>query len=159
MTTSLLDDYAYYLVCCLGALYFGKDEAKFFADNLRFRNMTYQLYVILEKIFGKYTNDMSFHQISLLKQAYKKIQNTLQIFFDDDILYQVANEDDIEIYQQLISPRIKDMFENLNYAEDVITVTTSSYHVDDRLMITLSAKAYKQAKQFIINTYNQLGNL
>jgi len=52
MTTSLLDDYADYLICCLAALYFGKDEPKFFNDNLRFRNRTYQLYVMIEKIYG-----------------------------------------------------------------------------------------------------------
>jgi len=151
---SLLDDYADYIICSLPAIYHGQDEPKEFLVNARFRNRTYQLYLMLEHVFGSYINNMTDDQVALFKKSYKKINNAIDIFYNDQALYTLANDEDKVILNELILKRTHDMITALNDANDVITITSRSYHVNDKLHFTLSKTIYDSAKQFIINTYN-----
>ena len=74
------------------------DESKEFLTNARFRNRTYQLYAMMEQIFFL---KMSQNEERLLKLAYKRIKNAIDIFYDDRILYKKADNGDVEILNEL----------------------------------------------------------
>lgn len=155
ISNSLLEDYADYIICCLPAIYYGQDEPKEFLFNARFRNRTYQLYLMLEKLFGSYVTSMNCQQVSLLKNAYKKVNNSLEIFFNDTLLYTPADEVDKIIFHQLIIPRVEKMIIVLTRSKDTIKIISKSYHVDENLSFSLCKKIYDSTKKFIVNSYNE----
>lgn len=155
ISSDLLDDYADYLICSLPAIYYGQDEPKEFLFNKRFRNRTYQLYLMMEALFGTYAKNMSDHQMRLLNSAYRKPDNAIQIFFNDHLLYTLANKEDETILHELIRPRIKAMMDSLTAYDDLTEIRSRSYHANEELKFSLSKKAYNEAKKFIIHSYNE----
>lgn len=154
-SSSLLDDYADYIICCLPAIYHGQDEPKEFLFNARFRNRTYQLYVMIEALFGSHITNMSATQMDLLNKTYKRINNAINIFFNDAILYTTADELDKTILNQLIIPRTEEMIATLNTFDDRIEIQSRSYHVNEKLSFNLNKNIYDDTKKFIINSYNE----
>ena len=97
---------------------------------------------------------MSTHQRDLVSEIYKKINNSIQIFFDDTFLYTSADELDKTIFDSLIVPRTKEMIAVLNASDDVVHIQSKSYHVNDELKFSLSKDIYCSVKKNIIHSYN-----
>lgn len=59
ISDDILSDYANYIICTVDSICSKKEEPKHFVENKRHRCRTFQLYVMLEKIFGYFaaTND------------------------------------------------------------------------------------------------------
>jgi len=150
---SILDDYADYIICSLSSILDGTDEPKDFKNNSRFRNRTYQLYVMLERVFGSYATPMSELQKKLFSWVCKRIHNDIVYFYDDNLLYLLADEMDHIALNTLIIPRISDIMNCITKQDDIVEIKSRSYHVNDNLKISISKNIYDIAKQYIITTY------
>jgi hypothetical protein len=150
---SLIKDYADYIIASLSALIENKDEIKEFASNSRFRSRTYQLYVMVENIFGYLLPDFNGEEIFLYKSIFSKINNTVEIFYDESKLLVPASEADIHIMNHIIKPRVNSISKKIKRAEDNITIQTDSFHVDDKIQLQISYETYLKAQNKIVNSY------
>ena len=124
-----------------------------FAENKRFRNRTYQLYVMLESIFGYIVSPMTDSEKLLYQVVLKRITNSIDVFFRDEKLFEVADSNDMRAMHELIKPRVKNMVENIRLGKKIITIRSSSYHVDDNLELEIDESHYNSAMKLIRDTY------
>lgn len=150
---TLLHDYGDYVISSLTALKDNKDEIKEFGNNSRFRSRTYQLYLMVENLFGYLLPNFSEINHIKYKSIFSKISNTVEIFYDESKLYVPASEDDLLIMNTIIKPRIAMMLEKIVDDKDNIIVKIGSYHGSDKLSILISYKKYIHAQDKIITSY------
>jgi hypothetical protein len=152
----IYQDYADYIICCTSALYDDKDESAMFYENLRHRIRTIQLYIMVEAVFGHLIERMTPEESSLYKEAFGKIDNSLNLFINKDILLKKANQKEVAIMDDLIKPRIRKMMRSLKNTKDALTINTSCYHIPGHLSLTLSKEHYVNALSFLKKTYDEL---
>lgn len=152
--TSIMEDYAKYIICCLDALQSGRDEPREFFVNKRHRVRTYQLYMMVEGIFG-HLAPLESQQQNLYKLIPSRISNSIVIFYDKNQLLESADETDQEIMLVLIKPRIAKLYESIISDIDAenIVVDCVSYHVSDNLRLTISKRHYQNAVNMIRDSY------
>ncbi|WHN65909.1 hypothetical protein [Cysteiniphilum sp. QT6929] len=153
--SNIYQDYADYIICCLSALAQDKDEPAMFADNVRHRVRTIQLYIMLENIFGHLIHQMTEKQNGLYRMAYGKIDNSLSIFTNPDLLNIQADNNEMEIMLTLIKPRVSEIVEVLKHGHETQTIESNSYHVSGKLKLELTRKHYNNAINFITQTYQE----
>lgn len=151
--STILNDYADYVICTLNAINERKDEPREFSCNKRFRVRTYQLYLMLECIFKIIMPRMSADETKLYNMVFSRVDNSVCIFFDNKKLYIPANEMDINIMNDLIAPRITIMNDIVKNSNDCFQLQARSYHVNDQLQLTICKKIYNFAVNKIVNTY------
>jgi hypothetical protein len=150
---SILDDYADYIIATLAALHDGKDEARFFIHNTRFRSRTFQLYVMQECLFSHLLPTMNQSEQDLYKLIFSKINNSVNIFYDTEKLNVQADNEELNIMDELIRPRINLMLEEAKNHSDVFCLQVESYHVTDILQLQIGRKIYLELKEKIKQSY------
>lgn len=151
--TSIMDYYCDYVICCLSAINENKDEPKEFHTNKRFRVRTYQLYIMLEKLFGKYIDPMNHYENMLYSSIFSRVDNNINIFFDENELHEVSDSVDEILMNNLIKRRVSSMIDQLKLGGETISVVSKCLHVDDELKITINKKYYIDAVSKIKQTY------
>lgn len=154
--STILEDYAKYIICTLDSICNNKDEPKQFLYNKRHRNRTYQIYVMLEKIFEDYLPKKTTSQTLMFNDIFKNIENSIQMFYSDSELYIDASTHEKQIFASLIKPRVALIRKNIatpSENDSIITVTCNAYHVSDTLSVDINKKIYHSVIQKICSTY------
>lgn len=151
--TSIMDYYCDYVICCLSAINENKDEPKEFQTNKRFRVRTYQLYVMLESLFGNIIQKMNDHEKYLYSLVFSRVDNSINIFFNEQELYQTADTVDQVIMRNLIKKRVALMSNEVQSGSDTIILNSKCLHVDDELTLKIDRKHYNSAVNKIKQTY------
>lgn len=149
----------------LGSLYFTErefqcvnylEEPEHFFENKRHRCRTYQLYVMLEKIFGYLLPIMSPSQKMKFDGLFKRIDNSIQMFYISAELFTYATDDEINILNSLINPRvtlIQQAIKKDSPSNELIKLQCDAYHVYGKLELMINKKIYENAVDKIKMTY------
>lgn len=151
---NILRDYANYIICAIDSILSKKEEPAHFFENKRHRCRTYQLYVMLETLFGYLLPSMSLLQKERFRSIFKKIDNSIQMFYTPSEIYVNASSDDIYLLNSLMLPRIQHIGRAVkgDYT-DLLSITCDAYHVLGELKLVIDRNIYKQAVSKIEATY------
>lgn len=156
VTDDILRNYADYIICTVDSIYSKKDEPRHFFNNKRHRCRTYQLYVMLEQVFGYLLPEMSVFEKELFSLLFQYIDNSIQIFYTPSELFTIASDREVHLLNSLIHPRVKLMCEAIKVASnqgELINLQCDAYHVEGKLSVTINNKIYKEAVEKICSTY------
>lgn len=149
--TSILDDYCNYIICCLSAIQNHRDEIEAFHYNKRFRSRSYQLYVMMEALFGYLISPMSVFEKNVYNRILSRIDNSIRLFFDDKELLTPSDALDC-LLMDFIQIRIEKMLQQIK-GDSPIAIRCKSFHVEDELKIEISKELYHIAVEKIKKTY------
>jgi hypothetical protein len=107
ISDDILCDYANYIICTVDSICSKKEEPEHFIENKRHRCRTYQLYVMLEKIFGYLLPAMTVFQEESFLSLFKRIDNSIQMFYTPSELFVDASEYELHVLSSLIQPRVE----------------------------------------------------
>lgn len=151
---SILENYAEYVMCSIDAiLSSGLREMNEFDENRNSRFRVYQLYIMLEALFGKYMPEMTESEKSLYQQAF---------YMDNDITpilknaVKVPAEDiDLEILQSLIFKRLNKVKKIIRHGSgNIKKIQSLSYHDTSRIFsLEISQDCYMGALRFVTESY------
>ena len=155
ISDDILCDYANYIICTVDSICSEKEEPEHFVENKRHRCRTYQLYVMLEKIFGYLLQPMTVFQEEKFLSLFKRIDNSIQMFYTPSELFVDASEYDLHILSSLIQPRVELMRQAIRLSEPVelINLRCEAYHVPDNLELEINKNVYRNAVEKIRATY------
>lgn len=150
----ILHDYANYIICTIDSICSKKEEPEHFIENKRHRSRTYQLYVMLEQIFGYLLPAMSVSERLSFSNLFKFIDNSIQMFYTDSELYIPASNVEINLLNYLITPRVQLIRENIqNNLGESMRLECDAYHVEGKLELTIDKNIYEKALNKITSTY------
>lgn len=152
----LLRDYANYIICTVDSICSKKEEPRHFFENKRHRCRTYQLYVMLEKIFGYLLSPMTPFQKENFFSLFKLIDNSIQMFYTPSELLINASEYEVHTLRSLINPRVELMRQAIQVAScssDLMKLQCEAYHVEGALELTIHKTIYENAVKKICSTY------
>ncbi|OGT41439.1 MAG: hypothetical protein A3F42_04260 [Gammaproteobacteria bacterium RIFCSPHIGHO2_12_FULL_37_34] len=154
INNTILHDYANYIICTIDSIFSKKEEPKHFFENKRHRCRTYQLYIMLEKIFGYLLPPMSFFEKQKFCGLFKRIDNSIQMFYALPELYINASEDEIYVLNTLIIPRVALMQQAIQLGSDaLIKLECDAYHIAEKLELAINKNIYENAVTKITTTY------
>lgn len=151
----ILVDYADYVIALLGGMQSKKiREIKGFVESQISRNRVYQIYIMLEKIFGYLVPKLSEGELVLFRKMFP-IKNDISDIYRCS-QSPAATKQDLLILKNLIFKRIELMFKAVSEGETVqkVELKCKSYHSNDILNLTLNESTYKKAMAFIRQTYS-----
>lgn len=149
--TSILDDYCNYVICCLSAIQNGCDEIKEFHRNKRFRSRSYQLYVMMEALFGHLIQPMNVFEKNVYRRILSRINNSITLFFNDHELLTPSDQLD-HLLMDFMKIRVEKMLLQVK-GNAPILIRCKSFHVEDELQIDIAKRHYENAIQKIKKTY------
>lgn len=153
---NILHDYAKYIICSIDSVCSKKDEPRYFFENKRHRCRTYQLYIMLEKIFGYLLPAMDMFQKENFSNMFKLIDNSLQMFYTPSKLLVKASDFECHIMNSLIQPRVELIQQLIKHPineEKLIKIKCGAYHVNGTLDLLIHKKIYEKAINKICSTY------
>lgn len=152
---NILHDYAKYIICTIDSIYSKKDEPKHFLVNKRHRCRTYQLYVMLEKVFGYLLPSLTIFQNENFSGLFKLIDNSIQMFYTRKELFIDASEYETHLLHSLIYPRVELMRKAIQAGplNDLLKVQCEAYHVEGKLEVLINKIIYQNAINKICSTY------
>ncbi len=154
---NILCDYARYIICAVDSICSKKEEPRHFFENKRHRCRTYQLYVMLENIFGYLLPPMNVFLNESYSNLFKLIDNSIQIFYTPSEMFINASDHEMHILQMLITPRVNLMREviQIGTPSDLIKLKCDAYHVEGQLELIINKKIYEKAIDKICLTYQK----
>lgn len=161
VNSDILTDYADYIICSIDSICSEKDEPKHFHENKRHRCRTYQLYIMLEKIFGYLLPSLSALQTMYFHGIFQFIDNTIQMFYTLSALNIPASTYETDLFNVLIKPRVELMRHHIQLSssnEELIKIQCDAYHVEGKLELILNRNIYKSAVDKIKTTYLSFSN-
>ena len=155
ISDDILCDYANYIICTVDSICSKKEEPEYFIENKRHRCRTYQLYVMLEKIFGYLLPAMTVFQEENFLSLFKRIDNSIQMFYTPSELFVEASEYELHILSSLIQPRVELMRQAISSSElaEVMNLRCEAYHVPSKLELEINKNIYRNAVEKIKTTY------
>ncbi len=151
---SILDDYAEYLMASLAAHLLNIGEASEYATNQVRRRRYYQLYIIQEKLFGRYTQPMTDSEKKDYEALFCRANNALQLFFNPELLYAPPDTEEMRIIQETIKPRVQKMHTAIRgNGKNIIKISSNVYHCPGEICLELERDIYDQVYQQINNNY------
>lgn len=155
ISNNILDDYAHYIICTIDSIFSKKDEPAHFLKNKRHRLRTYQLYIMLEKIFGYLLPIMTVFQSENFFSLFKLIDNSIQMFYTPSELFIDASDYELHIFDTLIRPRVEAMRAAISVPKEsgLIKLQCDAYHVPGKLELIINKNIYKKALNKIKSTY------
>lgn len=152
----ILTDYGKYIICTIDGMLSKKDEPGHFYKNKRHRCRTYQLYLMLEQIFGYLLPSLTVFQKEKMSRLFSLIDNSIQMFYDPSEISIRANDFDMHILNTLIVPRvtlISERIKNFDQVNKLMVIKSDSYHVPGQLEIAINEAIYSNAINKIKRTY------
>lgn len=156
ISSDILCDYADYVICTVDSICSKKEEPEHFFENKRHRCRTYQLYVMLEKVFGYLLPPMTKFQTENFLSLFKLIDNSIQMFYISSELFIDASEYELHILNSLIQPRVELMQQAIrssSESNESMILQCEAYHVPGKLELEINKNIYKQAVKKISATY------
>lgn len=156
ISNDILHDYANYIICTVDSICSKKEEPEHFFENKRHRCRTYQLYIMLEKIFGYLLPPMTIFQREKFSNIFKFIDNSIQMFYRFSELFIMATDYELHLLNTLIRPRVELMQKNIQihtYSNELIHLQCSAYHVEGKLELIINKDIYEKAIRKIRETY------
>lgn len=154
----ILTDYAKYIICTVDSILSKKDEPRHFEENKRHRCRTYQLYVMLEKIFGYLLPSLTMTQKSDMSKLFGLIDNSIQMFYSPSEIFIQANDFDFHLLKNLITPRVTLINERIkkhDHPNQLLQVKSDAYHVEGELEIIINKNILNNALNKIKTTYSR----
>lgn len=152
----ILCDYANYIICAVDSICSKKEEPEHFFENKRHRCRTYQLYVMLEKIFGYLLSPMTVFQTEKFLSLFRLIDNSIQMFYTPSKLFIPAEKYEQHILSSLIHPRVQLMRQAIRSSsklDELMNLRCEAYHVPGRVEVEINKNIYKSAVEKISTTY------
>ena len=155
ISNDILGDYANYVICTVDSICSKKEEPEHFFENKRHRCRTFQLYVMLEKVFGYLLPPMTMFQEENFSGLFKFIDNSIQIFYTSSELFINASQYELHILSSLIQPRVELMRQAIRLSDPVelINLRCEAYHVPGKLELEINKNTHKNAVEKIRATY------
>lgn len=154
VSDDILHDYANYIICTIDSICSKKEEPEHFIENKRHRSRTYQLYVMLEQIFGYLLPKMNSSERSSFSNLFNFIDNSLQMFYADSELFIPASNVEINLLNSLITPRVQLIKKSLQgNSGELIRLQCDAYHVEGKLELMINKNIYDNAVVKIKSTY------
>lgn len=151
---NILHDYANYVICTIDSIFSDKEEPKHFFENKRHRCRTFQIYVMLEKIFGYLLPKMSSFESKCFVSLFSMIDNRIQMFYEKSELLINASEYEAHILNFLIKPRVALIRQVIKSGPcDVFNLQCDAYHIPGKLELMISKDIYDHAVNKIKMTY------
>lgn len=148
ISDNIVHDYANYIICTVDSICSKKEEPQHFFENKRHRCRTYQLYIMLENIFGYLLPPMSVPQEKMFSSLFKLIDNSIQMFYTPSELFINASDYEIHLLSSLITSRVQLMRQSIISAgniKELIKLQCDAYHVEGKLELTIDKKIYETA--------------
>lgn len=156
ISNDILHDYANYIICTIDSISSKKEEPAHFIESKRHRCRTYQLYVMLEKIFGYLLPSMTIFQAENFCTLFKLIDNSIQMFYSPSELFVTASNHELHLLHSLINPRVELMYQVIqdkSSPHELIKLKCDAYHVAGKLELKINKKIYEKAVHKIMTTY------
>src|SRR3990167_4650174 len=155
ISDDILRDYANYIICTVDSIFSKKEEPEHFIENKRHRCRTFQLYIMLEKVFGYLLPPMTVFQEENFLGMFKLIDNSIQIFYTPTELFINASEYELHVLNTLIQPRVELMRQAIRLSDPVelINLRCEAYHVPGKLELEINKNIHKNAVEKIRATY------
>lgn len=152
----ILHDYANYIICTVDSICSKKEEPEHFFENKRHRCRTYQLYIMLEKIFGYLLPPMTVFQAETFFSLFKLIDNSIQMFYTPSELFISASNYELHLLHSLIQPRVERMrqvIQGESSPHELMNLECEAYHVAGKLELMINKNIYQNAVRKIRTTY------
>lgn len=149
----ILYDYAKYITLCVDSIVNLKGECRSINTSKMWRRRLYQLYIMIENIFG-YLVPMDRKHSALMQSVPPLIDNSIQCFFTPEISNSAPSDIDKKILNQLIKPRTKMIQSALvSGSSEKIHLSCDAYHTEGKLELIINKCYYDQAINKIRITY------
>ncbi|AUI85679.1 hypothetical protein BS333_04420 [Vibrio azureus] len=152
-TNNILDSYAKYLVCSLSSLLNTIGESRTYKESMVFRWRTYQLYLILEQIFSKYTPELTHFEKRLIKVATIFQDNAIQPFYNFDESENIIEDVENTLFDSFILKRAKVIHDSIISKEGNI-IYSPCFHTNDSLSLDIEPQVYTDVMCLIKKSYN-----
>ncbi|MCL9780000.1 hypothetical protein M9194_00970 [Vibrio sp. S4M6] len=149
---SILDSYAKYIICSLSSINNVIGEARTYRENMVFRWRTYQLYLIVEKIFKAFTPELSKFEERLVRVAITFTDNAIQPFYTVDDSCHPIETVEVALFEEFIFKRVKIIADAIK-SSDGNVVRASCFHTTDTLTLDIDKQIYDHAVQLVRDTY------
>lgn len=155
ISDDILHDYANYIICTVDSICSKKEEPEHYLENKRHRCRTYQLYVMLEKLFSYLLPPMTAFQQENFSGLFKLIDNSIQMFYTPSELFISASDYEVHILNSLIIPRVALMQQVIanSCTSNLIKLKCDAYHVNGKLELMIDKNIYINAVNKIKMTY------
>lgn len=132
-----------------------KENDALFCNKSWHRCRTYQLYIMLEKVFGYLLPPMTVFQTENFLSLFKLIDNSLQMFYTPSELFIDASEYEVHILSFLIQPRVELMRQAIRPSklDELMNLRCEAYHVSGKLELEINKNIYRDAIEKIRTTY------
>lgn len=152
--TTLLDDYSNYIIASLDSLVMAKGEVKGYKDRAINRWRFYQLYIMQEELYKKYSPCMSKREAQLFKNLPSLVSNMINIFFNKSVVSNAISTYEESLFQELILPRVDILYTVVSgNRKNIIVINSCSYHVEDNLSLSIDKRIYSDTFLTVKNTY------
>lgn len=153
ITHDIYEEYANYVICCTTSVLKKIGECKDFDNKVLWRSRTFQLYIMLEYLFGHLIENMTEEDVHFFTQISTYINNSIQIFYTEELMNTLATAKEMNIYNKLIIKRVEKIMNILQDSKDLKEIAINDFHTYSPISVKIDAKKYIEAKQKVITTY------
>lgn len=153
-TDDILAEYSDYIIASIASFIFKIGEVKTYETDIVFRWRVFQLYLILEHLFGHYTAPLSDIELRMKMAAIHFNDNQVAPFYQNMDEQNSISEYESFILNNFVFKRMEMIFEKITQG-DTFKLKQRCFHTGDELTLNINQEVYLLAKQQIETSYKR----
>lgn len=148
----VLEEYSNYIIASIASFKYTIGEVRTYKTNIVFRWRVFQLYLILEHLFGHYAGPLSDIELRMKMATIHFNDNQVAPFYQDMKEQNTISEYESFILNHFVFKRMALIFEKITQG-DTFRLEQMCFHTGDLLTLDINQQLYLAAKKQIENSY------